>query len=225
MGEKFPEQETSIVGEFLRDSIVRMLMRADNVDEHELGAMLDRITAELATNSADAASADQTEADPSASPPGEYRRGVGIVLLNDEVFVGQRIDVKEAAWQMPQGGIEDGETPRDAAFRELREEIGTDNAEILAESKGWHQYDLPPAMIRQARHGHWSGQQQKWFVMRFMGRDTDIDVATEHPEFSRWRWVPIDELTNLIVPFKRRLYLDVLKEFRAIRPSGYNIDL
>lgn len=141
-----------------------MLMRADNVDEHELRAMLRRIASKLATNSADVASADQTDTEPSASSPG-YRRGVGIVLLNvdNKVFVGQRIDVEEAAWQMSQGGIEDGETPWDAAFRELREEIGTDNAEILAESKGWHQYDLPPAMIRQARHGGWSGQQQKWF--------------------------------------------------------------
>jgi putative (di)nucleoside polyphosphate hydrolase len=145
----------------------------------------------------------------------EYRPCVGIMLLNrlGEVFVGQRIDMPSAAWQMPQGGIDEGEDPRSAAFRELREEIGTEKAEIVAESQGWLHYDLPPELVEGARHGGWRGQRQKWFVMRFTGNDRDVDLATEHPEFSAWKWVPIEALPDLIVSFKRQVYLDLLAEF------------
>ena len=148
-----------------------------------------------------------------------YRSAVGIMLLNrqGEVFVARRIDMPDlSAWQMPQGGIDDGETPRQAALRELKEEIGTDKAEILAESAGWLRYDLPADL---AAGGIWGGryrgQCQKWFVMRFTGGDADIDLATEHPEFDAWQWVPPQRLPELIVPFKRQLYLDILAEFRA----------
>jgi putative (di)nucleoside polyphosphate hydrolase len=144
----------------------------------------------------------------------EYRPCVGIMLLDrrGQVFVAQRIDTPTEAWQMPQGGIDDGENPS-AAFRELREEIGTDRAEILAESQGWLRYDLPADRVQQARHGRWRGQRQKWFVMRFTGDNGDIDLATEHPEFSAWKWVPIERLPDLIVSFKRQVYLDLLAEF------------
>ena len=146
-----------------------------------------------------------------------YRRGVGIMLLNarNHVFVAQRIDFASAAWQMPQGGIDDGETPRDAARRELKEEIGTDKAEFLAASKSWFTYDFPPELRERLRR-RYMGQQQKWFAMRFTGRDTDIDLETEEPEFKAWKWVEPKELPRLIVPFKRQVYLDVLEEFREL---------
>jgi putative (di)nucleoside polyphosphate hydrolase len=153
----------------------------------------------------------------------EYRRSVGVMLLNrqSEVFVGRRIDMpSEQAWQMPQGGIDPGESPRQAALRELNEEIGTDKAEILAESRTWLRYELPPEIGGAMWGGRYCGQEQKWFAMRFTGSDSDIDLATEHPEFDRWRWVAPQRLPGLIVPFKRQLYLDILDEFR-----GYCIPL
>ena len=147
-----------------------------------------------------------------------YRPGVGIMLLNGEglVFVGRRIDMPAglAAWQMPQGGIDPGETPRQAALRELKEEVGTDKAEILAESAVWHHYDLPPEIAGRMWRGRYRGQRQKWFAMHFTGIDADIDPATEHPEFDAWEWVSPERLPELIVPFKRQIYLDVLEEFR-----------
>jgi putative (di)nucleoside polyphosphate hydrolase len=148
-----------------------------------------------------------------------YRPGVGVLLLNEEgrVFVGRRIDMPAgvAAWQMPQGGIDPGETARAAALRELNEEVGTDQAEILAETRGWLCYDLPPEIAGTSWRGRYRGQRQKWFAMRFLGEDADIDpAATEHPEFDAWQWVAPDRLPELIVPFKRPLYLAVLSEFR-----------
>jgi len=147
-----------------------------------------------------------------------YRRAVGIMLLSGQgqVFVAHRIDMVDAArpWQMPQGGIDPGETPRQAALRELKEEIGTDKAEILGKSRAWLQYDLPVELAGGVWGGRYRGQRQKWFVMRFTGNDADINLATAHPEFDAWRWVMPEQLPALIVPFKRQLYLDVLAEFR-----------
>jgi putative (di)nucleoside polyphosphate hydrolase len=148
-----------------------------------------------------------------------YRPGVGIMLLNREgsVFVGRRIDMPAglSAWQMPQGGIDRGETPREAAIRELHEEIGTDRAEILGETEGWLHYDLPPDIVGNPWRGRYRGQRQKWFAMRFTGVDGDIDpAATEHPEFDAWEWVRAERLPELIVPFKRALYVAVLDELR-----------
>jgi len=144
-----------------------------------------------------------------------YRPGVGIMLLNrqGEVLVARRSDVPGDAWQMPQGGIDDGEAPCDAAYRELREELGTDQAVIVAESKGWLRYDLPADLVDNARHRNWRGQRQRWFVMRFTGNDRDLDVATEHPEFDAWKWVPVTQLPDLVVSFKRQVYVDLLGEF------------
>jgi putative (di)nucleoside polyphosphate hydrolase len=147
-----------------------------------------------------------------------YRAGVGIMLMNaaGRIFVGRRIDMPGLpAWQMPQGGIDPGESPRQAALRELKEEIGTDKAEILAESREWRHYDIPAEIACRLWGGRYRGQRQKWFLMRFTGSDADIDLATSHPEFDAWQWVGLDDLPRLIVPFKRPLYLAVLAEFRA----------
>jgi putative (di)nucleoside polyphosphate hydrolase len=151
----------------------------------------------------------------------DYRPCVGIMLLNDrgEVLVARRSDITDAAWQMPQGGIDEGEEPRAAALRELKEEIGTDRAEILAESAGWLRYDLPAEVADTARHKHWRGQRQKWFVMRFTGRDSDIDLGPPPAEFSAWKWVPARELPALVVSFKRQVYLDLLSEFPDLAPG------
>lgn len=148
----------------------------------------------------------------------KYRPGVGIMLLNQfgEVFVARRIDLAEEAWQMPQGGIDDGEDPREAALRELKEEIGTDKAEFIDESKGWLRYDFPEEIRQRSRNGRWLGQRQKWFVMRFKGEDTDIDLRTEHPEFMAWKWIDVRELPSLVVSFKRQVYVDVLGEFAEL---------
>jgi putative (di)nucleoside polyphosphate hydrolase len=118
------------------------------------------------------------------------------------------------AWQMPQGGIDPGETPREAARRELREETGTDQAEIIAESRVLHRYDLPAEIAGRMWGGRFRGQKQIWFAMRFTGKNIDINLDTEHPEFDAWKWVAAEELPKLIVPFKRAIYIAILDEFR-----------
>jgi putative (di)nucleoside polyphosphate hydrolase len=147
-----------------------------------------------------------------------YRPGVGVVLLDpmNRVFVGRRIDIAGDNWQMPQGGIDKGETPRQAAMRELKEEVGTDKAEIIAESTRWLSYEVPSDVTRRLWRGRYRGQRQKWFAMRFLGHDEEIDLRTHYPEFDAWKWVPPADLPRLIVPFKRQLYLDVLAEFDDI---------
>jgi putative (di)nucleoside polyphosphate hydrolase len=147
-----------------------------------------------------------------------YRAAVGIMLLNraGEVFVARRINMPMLpAWQMPQGGIDKGETPRQAALRELKEEIGTNKAKILGESRIWLKYDLPVELAGGVWGGRYRGQRQKWFAMRFTGADTDIDLATAHPEFDAWKWIQPERLPQIIVPFKRQLYIDILAEFRV----------
>lgn len=151
------------------------------------------------------------------SEPRPYRAGVGIMLVNRAglVFVARRSDTAEEAWQMPQGGIDPGEMPAAAALRELEEEIGTDKAEIVAESRDWLAYDLPETLSGRLWGGRYRGQRQKWLLCRFTGEDADIDLRrTAHPEFSAWRWIEPAALPRLIVPFKRTLYEAVLAEFR-----------
>lgn len=145
-----------------------------------------------------------------------YRMGVGIMLINDkkEVFTGRRIDTRSEAWQMPQGGIDKGEVPSEAVFREMEEEIGTNKAEIIAQSEGWYSYDLPKRLVPNLWGGKYRGQKQKWFIMRFTGDDSDINIETKHPEFCQWKWIKADILTEVIVPFKKQLYSEVMEEFK-----------
>lgn len=119
-----------------------------------------------------------------------------------------------SAWQMPQGGIDPGETPKQAALRELYEEIGTDKAEIIAETRDWLSYDLPVSLIPTSWGGRYRGQRQKWFLMRFLGDDIDIDLSRHHAEFDQWKWVEPAALPGLIVDFKRPVYVALLEEFR-----------
>lgn len=156
-----------------------------------------------------------------------YRQCVGIMLINrrGDVLVARRADMPAApAWQMPQGGVDWGETPREAAVRELEEEIGTAKAEILAESRVWLTYDFPSEVAARVWGGRFRGQRQKWFLMRFTGCDADIELGSRHAEFDAFRWVDPEALPGLIVAFKRQLYLDVLSEFRehcrAARAAG-----
>jgi putative (di)nucleoside polyphosphate hydrolase len=141
-----------------------------------------------------------------------YRPCVGIMLVNDQgnVFVGRRIDQTIEGWQMPQGGIDDGETPVQAVFREMKEEIGTDKAVVLREMDDWLTYDLPPHLVGVAFHGRYRGQRQKWFALRFAGTDSDINLVTREPEFAAWKWLTLEALPRLIVPFKRDTYTKVI---------------
>ncbi|MFP3942630.1 MAG: RNA pyrophosphohydrolase [Alphaproteobacteria bacterium] len=148
-----------------------------------------------------------------------YRPCVGLMLLNrrGEAFIGNRITSDHfVAWQMPQGGIDPGETPEEAAMRELHEEVGTDKAEILAAHPDWLNYELPDPVLGRALNGKYRGQTQKWFALRFTGTDEDIDIRTAHPEFNRWRWCPLDGVLEHIVSFKRPVYERVIEEFRPL---------
>jgi len=146
------------------------------------------------------------------------------MLLNawSDVFVAQRIDTPSDAWQMPQGGIDRGETPLDAAWREMEEEIGTRKATLLAESRDWYRYDLPAELLSRLWHGRYRGQEQKWFAFRFTGDDADIDLLTDHAEFCNWKWTPMATLPSLIVAFKRRLYTDLVAEFGHLAETPGN---
>lgn len=149
-----------------------------------------------------------------------YRAGVGVMLANPagDIFVGQRLDSRVEAWQMPQGGIDAGEEPWVAALRELEEETGIVPAlvERLAETRDWLSYDLPPELMGRIWGGQYRGQRQKWYACRFLGSDADVNICTPHQEFRAWAWKPLDALPSLIVPFKRALYDALLAEFAPV---------
>ncbi|MES1991445.1 MAG: RNA pyrophosphohydrolase [Pseudomonadota bacterium] len=170
-------------------------------------------------------SSPKTPVDPLSLP---YRPCVGVALFNKDglVFVGNRIqlfDVGPNTWQMPQGGIDKGEEPSIAAFRELQEETGVkpEHAEIIGEVSDWLTYDLPADLVGKALKGKYRGQKQRWFAMRFTGEDNDIDLTADaHQEFTDWRWVPLPEIVTLIVPFKRAIYERIVTDFAALaRPA------
>jgi putative (di)nucleoside polyphosphate hydrolase len=142
------------------------------------------------------------------------------MMVNEkgDVFVGQRLDNNQNAWQMPQGGIEAGEDPETAAYRELLEETGVKKQDVrfVASSSQWLSYELPEDLIPILWNGKYRGQKQKWFLFKFLGEDGDINIATEHPEFSKWKWISKENLLKEIVPFKKSVYENVLKEFKNI---------
>jgi putative (di)nucleoside polyphosphate hydrolase len=154
-----------------------------------------------------------------------YRRCVGVMLLNPQglVWIGRRFDKQNDEgkghwWQMPQGGIDDGEDPKPAALRELREETSITSAEIIAESPNWYNYDLPAHLIGKSWKGKYRGQTQKWFALRFTGQDSEVDLHPpgQHQEFDAWRWAGMDEIVGLIIPFKRQVYERVIADFRHL---------
>ncbi len=164
--------------------------------------------------------------------PQAYRPCVGIMVLKPQpdarVWIGKRSKAAKLAinaggswWQMPQGGIDKGEAPEAAALRELREETNMTSVEILAETSDWHYYDLPPELLGKAWGGKYCGQRQKWFAVRFLGDDSEINITPDDPdevEFDAWRWADQSEILDVIIPFKRDVYKAVLAEFAA--PGG-----
>ncbi|MEM9433417.1 MAG: RNA pyrophosphohydrolase [Pseudomonadota bacterium] len=146
-----------------------------------------------------------------------YRQNVGVMVVNaaGKVFVGQRIDSDAKAWQMPQGGIDTGETARDAALRELEEETGI-SAQLVtieAETEDWLRYELPHDLVPKLWKGKFRGQEQKWFLLRFHGQDSDVNIALDHAEFSQWQWMDPGDMLDAIVPFKQHVYASVIRAF------------
>ena len=144
------------------------------------------------------------------------------MILNDnnEILVGRRLDYPSGYWQMPQGGIDNHENPEEAVWREMMEEVGTNNAELIKMSSQWVNYNIPQDTLDRLPWGkRYVGQTQKWFVFRFTGQESDINVGTENPEFSEWKWTKFNSLADNIVPFKRDVYKKILEEFKDIFSS------
>ena len=146
------------------------------------------------------------------------RSGVGIVVLNKEnkVFVAKRIDNPKNFWQMPQGGVDEGEDFLKAAYRELEEETSIKNVKLIKELDGTITYELPDRLLGLIWKGRYRGQKQKWFLMRFVGMDNEINIKTKHPEFLEWKWVDLDKITDLVVDFKLHVYKEVKDKVKKI---------
>lgn len=207
-----PDFLPAVLADLVDDPVVQMMMKADHVTLDDLTKLVG-----AAGVKARPVSPDQ------ASELTNFRPCVGVMLFNrnNRVLVGHRRKPKGACWQMPQGGIHDAETPQAAALRELREEMGVSNVEVVAESRTWLCYELPAELVGKAWGGCWRGQKQKWFAMRLRGPDAEIHV--DGNEFNGWKWVRIADLARLIVPFKRSVYARVVDEFRraARLPEGW----
>jgi putative (di)nucleoside polyphosphate hydrolase len=217
LGNRSDDAIEALVEQLLDDPLTALVMTADHIDRAGAAALFRAVAFSLPNAGPEPHDSSAGDLIMSESEAPDFRRGVGIVLFNraGKVFLAERIDVP-GAWQMPQGGIDEGETPKGAALRELREEIGTDRVEILAESKAWLRYELPADLPNQPRHPGWRGQQQKWFAMMFVGEDEDIDLATDHPEFSAWQWATFEKAVSLITSFKRPVYERLAQEFAAL---------
>ena len=149
----------------------------------------------------------------------KYRKCVGMMILNNnnEILVGKRMDHPSGFWQMPQGGIDKNEIPEEAVWREMMEEIGTNNAKMIKISSQWINYEIPRETLQTLPWGKkYIGQTQKWFAFRFTGENIDINVGTENPEFSEWKWAKYESLVDNIVPFKRKVYAKIIEEFKDI---------
>ena len=149
----------------------------------------------------------------------DFRKGIGVFLINtnNQLWVGKRIDFKNDYWQMPQGGIDNNENPRQAMIRELSEEVGIKkNYEILMEREGWLSYSLPSSLKKIVWDGRYVGQIQKWFACKFFGKDKEFDLETHKPEFEEWKWIRPEDAVKFVVPFKKKLYRDVLKGFENL---------
>ena len=149
----------------------------------------------------------------------KYRKCVGMMIINEQkkILVGRRLDHPSGFWQMPQGGIDENENPEEAVWREMMEEIGTNNAKLIKVSNKWINYEIPIETLQTLPWGKkYIGQTQKWFAFQFTGKDSDIEVGTENPEFSEWKWANIDSMVENIVPFKRKVYATILEEFNDI---------
>ena len=149
----------------------------------------------------------------------DFRKGIGVFLINkkNQLWVGKRIDFKNNYWQMPQGGIDNNENPRQAMIRELSEEAGIiKNYEILMELEGWLSYSLPSSLKKIVWGGRYVGQKQKWFACRFFGKDEEFNLKTHKPEFEDWKWIRPEDAIKFVVPFKKKLYKDVLKGFKDL---------
>ena len=146
------------------------------------------------------------------------RSGVGIVVLNknNKVFVAKRIDNQKNFWQMPQGGVDEGENYLTAAYRELEEETSIKNVDLVKELNGLISYELPKNLLGVIWKGKYRGQEQKWFVVRFLGNDSEININTNHPEFCEWKWVELEKITDLVVDFKLHVYEEVKKKVKEI---------
>jgi putative (di)nucleoside polyphosphate hydrolase len=204
VGDRSHAKIHEFVERLLGDPMTKIAMKADDIAFQDAKLLL-----------AEASLRHYRTPSDGALQPSNYRRGVGVALFNRQgkIWVGQRCDIAEPAWQLPQGGIDPDENPLDAAYRELREELGIEHAELLAERNEWLRYDLPPELVGQAWGGHWRGQEQRWFAMRFLGADADIDIQTSHPEFSDWYWAALEDIPALAAPFKRDVYADVAASF------------
>ena len=152
------------------------------------------------------------------SNPKDYRPNVGMMIINQkkEIFVGKRIDHPSNFWQMPQGGIDAQEIPSIAALREMEEEVGIkkNKVDLLTETKDWYYYSIPSDLAKTLWKGKYKGQRQKWYLYKFKGTEKDINIHTEHPEFSDYKWVTKDFLVPNIVPFKKKIYEKLLLEFK-----------
>jgi putative (di)nucleoside polyphosphate hydrolase len=205
------DYNAATLDELLQDSLVRMVMQADKITEKQLMESISGVLDELGAGSY-AKSAESL----AGRNESDYCPKVGVVLLNkhNQTFIGLRKNAPhDDLWQLPQGGIRDGEAARDAAFRVLRQQIGTDEADVLAESKNWLFYELPRAITGRVRHKGGRGQRQKWLVMRFKGKDGDIDVDGDASDFCDWKWISISELPKHSVSFKRLVHLSAIEEF------------